>query len=317
MKKKKPLSQKKHASSAVGQASNKRNQASNKRNQASNKRNQASNKHRFTPHASKKHGSQTRESHTNEAQGFYSHQRLTIYGRNPVLEALSTPSLTPQKLFLSYHAQGEKIQEIIEKAKQIALPIHKLSPLELSRISKNSKQDQGVALDLYTPHIKPLAQALQDGIPSAPIFVLDRIQTPGNLGMIIRSLCAAEVAGIVLPKRGGTTLNPLSIKASAGVAFKAHIWTCDHTAQALELLSSLQWPIYGLSSHGEKDLYQTNWSQQSIWIIGNESQGIDSNLKPHIHDWVKLSMSNQVESLNAAVSAALVAFELRRQNLYT
>ena len=46
-----------------------------------------------------------------EKHSFYSQQRLTIYGRNPVLEVLSNPSLTPQKLFVSHQAQGNKINQ--------------------------------------------------------------------------------------------------------------------------------------------------------------------------------------------------------------
>lgn len=252
----------------------------------------------------------------NKSSSFYSKQRLTIYGRNPVLEALMNPSLTPQKLFISHQAQGDKIQRIIQCAHEIALPIEKLSAQALSRISKNTRQDQGVALDLYTPHIQPLHQALQKSPVEKPIFLLDRIQTPANLGMMIRSLCAADVAGIVLPKKGGTTLNPLSIKASAGTAFKAPIWTCDTSQEALTLLQdTLSWPIYALSSHAEHDLYQQQWPQQSIWILGNESEGIQKELNQWVTQGVALSMSSHVESLNVAVSASLVAFELRRQRL--
>jgi 23S rRNA (guanosine2251-2'-O)-methyltransferase len=259
---------------------------------------------------------QTSNSASNESSAFYSKQRLTIYGRNPVLEALMNPGLTPQKLFVSHQAQGDKIHQIIQCAHAIALPIEKLSSQALSRISKNTRQDQGVALDLYTPHIQPLHQALQNSPVDHPIFLLDRIQTPANLGMMIRSLCAADVGGIILPKKGGATLNPLSIKASAGTAFKAPIWTCETSREALVLLQeNLSWPIYALSSHADHDLYQHQWPQQSIWILGNESEGVQKELNAWVTQGVALSMSSHVESLNVAVSASLVAFELRRQRL--
>ena len=250
---------------------------------------------------------------------------MTLYGRLPVLEALSDPRLTPQRLFLSKRASGTNIKEIIRLADQIALPIERLNPLALSRISKNGRQDQGVALDLCAPDHLSLEEALSQldtlGVTGPeggrPIFLLDGLNTPANLGMTIRGLCAANVAGIILPQRGSAPLNPLAIKASAGIALRAPIWFCDNADLAVSLLIEHNARLHGLSADGELSLYERDPQRDTgvieVWVLGNESAGISDSIRPLISEWVRLPMSREVESLNAAVAASVVAFELDRQ----
>ena len=293
--------------------------------QTSNDAHSTRRKHRrINPKTSRHSSNQVHQSRaanrpSSSSDPFHTGGRVTIYGRNPVSEALQDPTLTPQRLFVSTKASGESIKAILKLANEIALPIERLSPIQLSRISKNGKQDQGVALDLAAP----LHRKLQDIISEQkhvttcePIFLLDGLTTPSNVGMTIRSLCAAGVAGIILPHRGSAPLNPLAIKASAGVALKAPIWTCTTAENAAQQFYREGIPLYGLSGRGERTLYappQDGWPYPAVWVLGNESVGVSEDVSSYISDWVNLPMSSQVESLNAAVAASVVAFELRRQ----
>ena len=105
------------------------------------------------------HAQRASRSHANP---FTQGGRLTLYGRKPVLEALREPSLMPQKLVLAYHSDGDMIHEITQLARDVGLPIERMSAMELSRISKQGKQDQGVALDVQAPHHRALSEALEE-----------------------------------------------------------------------------------------------------------------------------------------------------------
>ena len=77
---------------------------------------------------------------------------ITIYGRNPVLEALLDPSLSFFRLHLAdSNKPADIIQQITHLAKERQVDIARHSKQALSRISKNGRQDQGVALDIITP----------------------------------------------------------------------------------------------------------------------------------------------------------------------
>ena len=251
----------------------------------------------------------------NSKDPYNSNRRLTLFGRKPVFEALSDPHITSQKLFIAHQARGELINDILRVAHQIALPIEKLSGIELSRISKHGKQDQGVALDVEAPLHQSLAERLKSPLPDKPIFLLDGLNTPANLGMLIRSVWAAGAAGIILPKYGCAPLNPLAVKASAGVAIHAPIWTCQSSEEAVNLLKGIEIPIYGLAGESTYSLYDQQWPQRSVWVVGNESHGMSSVVRAALERSVSLPMLNAVESLNAAVATSIVAFELGRQRL--
>lgn len=259
-------------------------------------------------------GSQS-EYTTQSKNPFQNGRRLTLFGRKPVFEALSDPRITSQKLFIAHQARGELIDDILRLAQSIALPIERRSALELSRISKHGKQDQGVALDVEAPLHQSLKERLQSPLPERPIFLLDGLNTPANLGLLIRSAWAAGAAGIILPKHGCAPLNPLAVKASAGVAIHAPIWTCQSAEEAISMLKTLDLPIYGLAGEASASLYDRQWPQRSVWIIGNESHGMSETVREALSEAVSLPMFNDVESLNAAVASSIVAFELGRQRV--
>ena len=77
---------------------------------------------------------------------------LTVYGRKPALEALRDPLLQCHALHLSSSNRGGGIiTELLDAAAKKSIPVHEHSREALARISKNGKQDQGVALDILCP----------------------------------------------------------------------------------------------------------------------------------------------------------------------
>ena len=150
---------------------------------------------------------------------------LTIYGRKPVLEALEDHTLPCYRLHLAESNQtGGIIAQIIKLAKARGVEIRFHSRQALSRISRNGKQDQGVAADLACPnHL-----LLEDFLAKSPadnysLIALDGITNPQNLGMIIRSVTASPCHGLLLPAQGIAAISPLVIKASAGTLFKSRL----------------------------------------------------------------------------------------------
>ncbi|MBK8132487.1 MAG: 23S rRNA (guanosine(2251)-2'-O)-methyltransferase RlmB, partial [Gammaproteobacteria bacterium] len=65
------------------------------------------------------------------------------------------------------------------------------------------------------------------GAPPLQLLALDRVTNPQNLGMIVRTVCASPLDGLLLPRQGCAPLSPLVIKASAGTLFRCPLWRCD------------------------------------------------------------------------------------------
>lgn len=236
---------------------------------------------------------------------------LTIYGRKPVLEALADSTIPVHCLhFADSNKPGGIIRELEQFAAQRNIPIKYHSKIELSRISKNSREDQGVAADLRLPHYQRLDDflATRKANAATKIIALDRITNPQNIGMLIRSACAGGIDAILLPEKGCAPLSPLVIKASAGTLFKCPIIRCDNLRDALYKLREQQFSIAALSSHASEDLFEIAKDMARVYVLGNESDGVSSEIMGLADRKIRIRMENGVESLNVAVTAALLAY---------
>lgn len=230
---------------------------------------------------------------------------ITLYGRNVVIELLQDCGIEIHKLHLSNSNKTDgAISTILELAKKrgVAIAYHEKSAL--SRISKNASQDQGVAIDIVSKSYQS-ANEIKD-LKSFRLIALDGIQNPQNLGMIIRSCAGGNIDGIILPKKNSAKISPLVIKASAGTLFKLPIYFCNTLDEVLKELKETK--IYLLSSHAKNSVYDLAPCDKSIFVLGNESNGVSPEVQMLCNDSLKIPMNRGVESLNVAVTASIIAF---------
>ena len=234
---------------------------------------------------------------------------LTIYGRNPVCEALEDPSVAVLRLHL---ARSNKPSEAIAQLRQLAanrqIPVCEHSKLELSRISRNGRQDQGVAADLRCASL----QGLEDLLALPPrrrLIALDRINNPQNLGMAIRAIAASPCDGLLLSREGGNTgISPLVIKASAGTLLRTPIYQCPQLAPSLQRLQGAGYSVIALDGTAPESLFTAPLPAHCIDVLGNETDGVSPAVQAQADKALCIPMQRDVESLNVAVTAALVAF---------
>jgi len=230
---------------------------------------------------------------------------ITLYGRNVVVEILQDKTVEIHKLHMANSNKSDgAIKKILLLARERGIEITHHEKSALSRISKNAKQDQGVAIDIITKSYQN-AQEIKK-LDSYRLIALDGIHNPQNLGMIIRSCAAGNVDGIILPKKNSAKISPLVVKASAGTLFKLPIYFCDRVEDVLRELNDAD--IYALSLEAKKDIYSIKEGKKSIYILGNESEGVSPEVEKLSTDTIIIPMNRGVESLNVAVTAALIAF---------
>jgi len=235
---------------------------------------------------------------------------LTIYGRKPCLEALQDASLQIYRLHLADSNKPAKILDDIRQAAEArAIEIVFHDKKSLSRISKNAKQDQGIAADVVLQGFQDEQHLRTQGLaPGSRYIALDRITNPQNLGMIIRSVCASPMTGLILPSQGCARLDSLVIKASAGTLFKAPIIRCKNLLDSLSHWRNDGAEIIALDLKGRDSLPSPTLDKPAIFILGNETDGVSSELQQLSTRRVCIAMANGVESLNVAVTAGIIAF---------
>jgi len=233
---------------------------------------------------------------------------ITIYGRNAVIEALEDNSISIHKLHLSdSNRVGSDVDKMAKLAKQREVEIRYHDKKALSRISKNAKQDQGVALDIVLEASLSEDEFLEKH-SSFKVLALDGIHNPQNLGMIIRSAAAGNVDAILLPSKNSAQISPLVIKASVGTIFRLPIIKTKNLAKTLAKFKTEKSEVYTLSSYAYNDYKATAYGSKTVFVLGNESEGVSKEIESLSTASISISMNRGVESLNVAVTASLLAF---------
>ena len=227
-----------------------------------------------------------------------------------MLEVLNDYTLDCHALHLSdSNRAGGIVTEIQQQAERRDIPIRMHGRTELARISRNGKQDQGVAIDVLCPGFQQLDDFLA-GTPlrTGRILALDGITNPQNLGMILRSATAGGIDGILLPRKGNAALGPLVIKASAGTVYRAPILLCEQLPEALRRCRELGAIVCTLDAEATDSLFEQRAGGLLVYVLGNETNGVGQEARDLSDRRLAIPMHNGVESLNVAVTASLIAF---------
>lgn len=239
---------------------------------------------------------------------------VTIYGRKPVLEALADLDLRVDKVVLAEGLRGPAIEEIKEAAADRAVRVQRASAHRVKVLAGNGRHDQGVAADVVARRMQPLADALAEPAHApGQVLLLDGLTTPANVGMVLRTATAAGIGGIVVPHRGVAAIDPLVIKASAGVAFHAPILRTRTAAEAAEILTESGYPLYALEASGEADLFDTDFGSRAAFVLGSETAGLSDEVQDRVAGRITIPLHNGVESLNVASAAAVLCYEISRR----
>lgn len=236
---------------------------------------------------------------------------ITVYGRKPVLEALADERLTVDKVLVADNAGGPQISQLLREATRRGVEVLRVPPARVTKVSRNGRQDQGVVADIVAPALRRLTPDVASSL-DGPVLVLDGVTNPQNVGMILRTATAAGFAGIVLPRAGVPDLSPLVIKASAGVALEAPVLKADDAASAVATLREGGFAVFGLAANGRRSLWDPRpFPAQAAFVLGSETGGI----RVDVDERIGVPMAGGVESLNVAVAAGVVCFELVRRRM--
>ncbi|MCH9741301.1 MAG: RNA methyltransferase [Epsilonproteobacteria bacterium] len=233
---------------------------------------------------------------------------ITIYGRNAVLEVLEDETITIHKLHLADSNKSvAQLDRMVTIANSRNIEIAYHDKKALSRISKNAKQDQGVALDIVLEHAMSEDEFLE-AHSKYKVIALDGIHNPQNLGMIIRSCAAGDVDAIILPTKNSAQISPLVIKASVGTLFRLPIIKTNSLVKTVKKFKAEGSRLYTLSSHAKQSYRDEKYGEKNLFILGNESEGVSSEVERLSNASIAIPMKRGVESLNVAVTASLLAF---------
>lgn len=144
-------------------------------------------------------------------------------------------------------------------------------------------------------------------------LLLENVQDPGNLGTMFRTGEGAGVDGIIMSKETVDLYNPKTIRSTMGSIFRVPFCYTEDLAAAVEKLQTAGVSVYAAHLKGQKFYHELNFTGGSAFLIGNEGNGLTKEIADKADTYLKIPMEGKLESLNAAVSAAILMYEAKRQ----
>lgn len=198
----------------------------------------------------------------------------------------------------------ERLQRLIAALQDCQTPLEEVSPAVLRAVS-DTESPQEILLVLSHQSL-PLPQKLSF------VLVVDNLRDPGNLGTILRSAAAAAVDAVLIPPGSVDITSPKVVRAAMGAHFRLPLvrlnWEeIGHVCHEHHLI------VFLADAHGQVAYDQADLRQPFLLIIGGEAEGASPSARSLAHQRVFIPMPGRMESLNAAVSAAILLFEAVRQ----
>jgi 23S rRNA (guanosine2251-2'-O)-methyltransferase len=233
-----------------------------------------------------------------------------IFGYNAVAEALKAGHPL-NRIYFSLSSRRPTITELKELAQQNNVRYDFVDIAKLTSLAQTPEHQDVVAITSPVEYTD-LDQFLEANASVNPllIVVLDQVQHAGNVGLIIRTAVGAGASAIMLSGRGGSLINDQVFRASAGAVFHIPIIKSMSLTRDLKRLKEHDFWIYGLDANGQSDVFTEKWAKRSAIVIGNEHAGAREVTRKQCDLTVRIPMANAFDSLNAAIAAGIVLFQV-------
>lgn len=152
----------------------------------------------------------------------------------------------------------------------------------------------------------------ENNIIGDKILILEDIQDPGNLGTIIRSSLAFGIDTVVLSPKTVDLYNPKVVRSTQGMIFHINI-IIRELVPFINKLKEDNYTIYGTKVDNGINIKNIKKEDKYALIIGNEGQGMSKTIESLCDYNLYIDMNNKVESLNAAVAASILLYEMRNK----
>lgn len=242
---------------------------------------------------------------------------LWLSGIHPVREILDTRPESVLEIMIA--REGSIVDDILNKARTHYIPIRKIPPEELHKLI-GYHTHQGIAAKLESFQYMTLdaffsLHYVNQAHKRLGLILLDCLQDPQNFGSILRSAVFFGIDGVVIPKYRSVSVTPAVAKVSSGALGRIPIIQVKNLVKAIDAIKEMGITVIGLDAHTNKTLYEMDMTEPVAIIIGNEHSGLRRQIRKVCDLLAAIPRIGPMESLNAAISAAVACSELQRQRI--
>ena len=156
--------------------------------------------------------------------------------------------------------------------------------------------------------------SLSDMLSGNPLLILvENLQDPGNLGIIIRMGEGAGVTGVIMSPNTVDIYNPKTIRSTMGSIFRVPFIYVQDFGEAVSECQKSGVKVYAAHLDGKNTYLGEDYSTPTAFLIGNEGNGLTDDITKQADTLIRIPMEGEVESLNAAIACTILTYEAVRQ----
>jgi 23S rRNA (guanosine2251-2'-O)-methyltransferase len=238
-----------------------------------------------------------------------------IFGIRAVIEAIEAGKEI-DKVLVRKELRGDLARELMEVIKQHGVMVQKVPGEKLDRITR--KNHQGAIAIFSAVSYTTLADVIPTLYENGEmpfIVLLDGVTDVRNFGAIARTCECAGVNAIVIPRRGGVSVNGDAMKTSAGAL--SYLPVCRETSilNAVKYLRDCGIHVFAASEKSRLNYTKADFSGPVALVMGSEDVGISPDVLRFCDTMVAIPQLGHIGSLNVSVAAGVMIYEVVRQRL--
>lgn len=219
-----------------------------------------------------------------------------VEGRKMVSEALA--SAFPVETILCDMAQAENYASLLNQGDVALMPSHVLAAV------CDTKTPQGIAAVVRMGAVPRLGKRL---------VALDGVQDPGNVGTILRTADCAGMEGLLLSEQCADIFSAKVLRATMGSIFRMPVEVTGDLPGRLASLRRQGYSVLSSQLDGTPFYQRQGIGECYVLVVGNEGNGVSLPVQQQATHRLRLPMRGGAESLNAAVAAGIMMYELTRE----
>lgn len=229
--------------------------------------------------------------------------KFMIEGVRLVEEALRQNALL-ETIFYAEPAPA-RVRTLLDDARAVGIETIETAPTLIDAISDTRNAQPLIAI----------AQKRDLPIPNEPTFILilDEIHDPGNLGTILRTAAAAGVDCVLLSPGCADPSAPKVVRSAMGAHFSIPIYELNWDEIRTFFSSRPEIVICAAAVEDSENFWLSDYTKTTALILGSEAQGIGPDAAALARRRILIPMTGRIESMNAAIAAAILMYEVRRQ----
>ena len=239
-----------------------------------------------------------------------------IYGIQPVREALRSKDGRVQKLLFSEGRGGTPLKEILAMAGQQGIPVQRQVRADLDLLTR-TRSHQGVAALIARRHLwelEDLVREVREKHPISVLLLLDSVVDPRNLGALLRSAEAFGVQGVISTIWRSAPLSSVVAKTAAGALEHLRISQVTNLYEAIRYLKEQGFWVIGAEAGAATTCDSWDFSPPTALVLGGEGKGLRPRVRNSCDVLLSIPLSGQLSSLNVAVAAGILFYEIWRQH---